>query len=134
MSENPNRTIQKKRGRKSISDGAVSHARKQRKIYLNDDEWKEIGRKSRAAGMRRADYIRKSALHGEIKPPDPEFRRELMRVRMDIVNLFSFVQTRHWTDKERQEHLAEAEVFVPWTQAIFQNHIAFYEKWTKILM
>ena len=62
MSENPNFNPPKKRGRKSISDGAVSHARKQHKIYLNDEEWNLIGERSRQLKMRRADYIRNVAL------------------------------------------------------------------------
>ena len=134
MSENPNLIIPKKRGRKSISDGAVSHARKQRKIYLSNEEWKEIGERSRALNMRRADYIRKTVLAYKPLPPDSEFRQELMRVRMDIKNLFSFISTRNWTANERQQRLAEAGVFIPWTQAIFKKEIDFLDRWINRFM
>lgn len=134
MSENPNFKIQKKRGRKSISDGAVSKARKQHKIYLSDDEWNDIGKYSRALKMRRADYIRKVALEYKPMAPDPEFRKALMAVRMDLKNYFSFVKSRSWSDKERQQRLAEANVFTTWTDKIFNQEINFLDEWIKRLM
>ena len=109
--ENPNFKSQKKRGRKSISDGAISHARKQHKIYLSDEEWSTIGDHSRALEMRRADYIRNVALGYKPLPPDREFREELMKVRMDLKNLFIFINSRHWSESERQQRLAEVGVF-----------------------
>ena len=132
--ENPNFKPQKRRGRKSISDGAISHARKQHKIYLSDEEWSTIGDHSRALEMRRADYIRNVALGYKPLPPDREFREELMKVRMDLKNLFIFINSRHWSESERQQRLAEVGVFKRWTEAVFKKEIEFLDKWIKKYM
>ena len=93
--ENPNFKPQKRRGRKSISDGAISHARKQHKIYLSDEEWSTIGDHSRALEMRRADYIRNVALGYKPLPPDRECRAEVMNATMDPTNLSILAKSRH---------------------------------------
>ena len=133
MSENPNFKPQKKRGRKSISDGAVSHARKQHKIYLNDEEWNLIGERSRQLKMRRADYIRNVDLGYKPLPPDREFREELMKVRMDLKNFFSFIKSRQWSDGERQQRLAEVGILRRWAEVI-KKEIDFLEKWIRRFM
>lgn len=133
MSDKSTFHLPKKRGRKSIADGAESHARKQRKIYLSEEEWMTITRKSTELDRRCADYIRDVALGYKPLPPDPEFRKELMRVRMDLKNLFAFVNSRNWSDEEREKRLAETDIFIPCTKAIFEKEIKFLEKWIKRL-
>lgn len=131
MSETPNYKPKKKRGRKSIADGAESHARKQHKIYLSDDEWKLISEKSAALSMNRAEFIREVCLGYKPLPPDPEFRKEMLRVRMDLKNHFNFVNAQRWTEEERRKKLAEAEFFCPWTEEIYNKEIKFLDEWIK---
>ena len=100
---------------------------------LSEEEWMTITRKSTELDRRCADYIRDVALGYKPLPPDPEFRKELMRVRMDLKNLFAFVNSRNWSDEEREKRLAETDIFVPWTKAIFEKEIKFLEKWIKRL-
>ncbi len=103
-----------KRGRPRLSDEEKTKSRKARKVYFSDEEWGKIERLSRISGRCRAAYIRDIVLGYNPMLPDPIFRSELIAARTDLLRYFSFVNSRNFSDKEREAFLSQTGEMRKW--------------------
>ena len=133
MEKKTKEQLTKKRGRKKLSDGAISKARKKKNIYFSDMEWSKIGELSRTLNFHsRSQYIREVATGYRPMVPDPEMKKELMKVRTDLNKFWSYFDSKNFSDDERLGRIRNMDFQREWAKGI-KAELMFINKWIKRL-
>lgn len=117
-----------KRGRRTLYD----QKRKPHAVYYSRKEWDMITAKATDLDMERGVYIREVSLGYHPVVADPEFRKEIMKIRSDIVNLFKILDSMDMTPEKRKAVLYDFGFLQRWINGV-KKELDMLDYWYKRL-